>query len=152
MRCVSRACLESCFSRNLNKWISRACTNVLKAAFSRILNKQVSRACLESCSSRKSMQRLKYWDILDWVCLCLSFKGAGWLVLCWINAAYLLWHTGYADLEWTFWAQFESWHMSGTFLLCPQRVRNVDYLLIAKPVAISALGNPPWSGEAICRS
>jgi len=30
---------------------------------------------------------------------------------------------------------------------CSQRVRNVDYLLLAKLVAISTLGNPPWLGE-----
>jgi hypothetical protein len=30
---------------------------------------------------------------------------------------------------------------------CLQRVRNVDYLLLAKLVAISTLGNPPWLGE-----
>jgi hypothetical protein len=36
---------------------------------------------------------------------------------------------------------------SRAHLWCLQRVENVDYLLIAKLVAISSLGNPPWSGK-----
>src|SRR5258707_7375317 len=42
---------------------------------------------------------------------------------------------------------------SSTHSCCLQRVRDVDYLLLAKLVAINTLGNPPWLGEIIfCQS
>jgi len=73
----------------------------------------------------------------------------GWLVLCRINDFLL---SGYADLEWT---HFEPNHFirlaqSRAHFSCLQRVRDVDFLLIAMLVATSAFGNPPWLGEQLC--
>jgi hypothetical protein len=40
-----------------------------------------------------------------------------------------------------------SWPQVQAQIMCLQRVRNVDYLLIAMLVAVATLGNPPRLGE-----
>jgi hypothetical protein len=51
--------------------------------------------------------------------------------------------TGYADLERILSLTVYKSRKVEHLFLCPRRVRNVDYLLMARPVAISTLGNPP---------
>ena len=90
------------------------------------------------------------------VCLCGSEGLAGlsfaesMLHLCKLQDM-LIWNglfepDGFFQLLMVGWLEKQSTHSC-----CLQRVMNVDYLLLAKLVAINTLGNPPWLGDFYCQ-
>jgi hypothetical protein len=94
------------------------------------------------------------WKIINRVCLCL---WVDWLVLCRINDFFpldvLIWN---GPILSQIGHVIDSsrvvicWYSSQVCVSCLQRVRDVDYLLIAKLVATSTLENPPWLGNFLC--